>query len=131
MIETDAIRDRIEASEDIDYPSTHTAGEARDQLDALLDTIKLLEMQVELDRKEAQADIDRLTPQWLPAGKLPEAAGWWLWWDYESGDYEPVRFYFKNGDLHREYRGTLINQTLFGCGLRDRFAPMPRWDAPK
>ena len=81
-------------------------------------------------RKQLAA-LKALEPQWLPAGKLPDAAGWWLWWDYESGDYEPVLFFFKNGHLHREYRGTVINQTLFGCNLRDRFAPMPRWEAPK
>ena len=60
-METDAIEKCIGCTQFGGWHSEVAAVNARGELDALL------------------ARIRELEPQWLPAGQLPDADGWWLW----------------------------------------------------
>lgn len=77
--------------------------------------------------KEQLAALKALEPQWLPAGVLPDADGWWLWKPLSGSEVIPIEVHMLNGHPYDQEYDWLYS--FDGDG--DRFAKLPQWEGPK
>lgn len=142
VMETDAIQKCIDnichhwggmAAEQIQIKALDQLSTILAEVNNLNDTKKILEMTVDLNRKEAQAEIDRLKafePQWLPAGKLPDAEGWWMWCT-QGLQVDIYMIRIQGGQVMYYDDDMRLNRVLDFAHVQDRFAPLPNWEGPK
>jgi hypothetical protein len=77
------------------------------------------------------ADNQKLKPQWLPAGVLPDRGTRWLWWRKEY-PIAIVSILWGKTPRYQVAFGPSDWQEFETAVLPgDRFAPMPKWEGPK
>ena len=72
----------------------------------------------------ADEHLKSLEPQWLPAGQLPDAEGWWLWAS-NGNPVTVVEIGMHNGKPIDQHDGDFMERYK-----QDRFAPMPKYEVP-